>query len=347
MRTCFEALTVLLLRGKNFCNGACTALLALTLIGPLEADEFAIHTSALSVKNQPLPWFTGPLLTPSGHVIPEGHWDLEPYEFITTDYGSYDNHWKTHSLDYNFYHASTQIFFWYGFAKRFDFSIRPVFSWNHTSGASHWVLNDIRLSLEYQLLYDKIGTWWPAIKLSLPFTFPLGKYRNLEPQAKGTDIGGTGSWNPGITVSMSHLYWWGGHIFFAPRFSFNYTFPTPAHVRRYSIYGGGRSTNGTVFPGQSFTGLFGFELSLSQRWALAGDIQYFHANKSRFSGHRGKTKGVPNAIGFPSVDQWSISPAIEYNWNAYVGMIAGVWFTIAARNSPEFASTVIAVNVYR
>jgi hypothetical protein len=324
------------------------SLCSLCFSSALLAEQPGVHTQALKPKaEEPFPWLTGPLLTPSGHVIPQGHWNIEPYEFVTTNFGVYDHRWHTHAVAHNVYNVNTQVPIQYGLPAHFDVSINPQWSWNHTKGASHWVLNDLGFGFDYQLLGDKKGKWWPAVKLALRGNFPIGRYQKLNPSEKGTDIGGSGSWLPGVGLVMSHLYWWGGHIFFAPRMSFSYTFPTPVHVQGFNAYGGGHHTRGKVFPGQSFVGLFGFELALSQRWALAGDIQYLHANKTRFKGHKGATAGVPNTVGGPSTDQWSVAPAIEYDWSAYVGIIAGVWFTVGARNSPEFASAVVAVNIYK
>ena len=209
---------------------------------------------------------------------------------------------------------------------------------NHTHGASHWVLNDLFFNLERQLLYDKKGKWWPAIKLELSTHFPIGRYQKLASNAKETDIGGTGSWQPAIAIAMSHLYWWGGHFFFTPRINVEYTFPTCVHVKSYNAYGGGRHTRGKVYPGQILSILFGFEISLSQCWAIAGDISYEHINTTRFKGR--------NGTGLPSSEQFSLAPAIEYNWSQNYGIIAGAWFSIAGRNHPEFASAVIAINVY-
>jgi hypothetical protein len=287
------------------------------------------------------------LLTPSGHVVPNGHLNVEPYEYITTNYGTYDKNWHSHDSKHNFYSLLTQVPFQFGMPANLDFTFVPQFSWNHTHGASHWVLNDMPWGFDYQLINDKPGKWWPAVKLALRANFPFGKYQKLDPNGKGTDIGGSGSWLPGFGIVMSHLYWWGGHIFFAPRFNVQYTIPNSVHVKGFNTYGGGHHTRGTVYPGQQLLFLFGFEISLSQRWALAGDVQYIHFSKTRFKGHKGKTDGVPNTVGLPSSEQLSIAPAIEYNWSAYVGIIAGVWFSVAGRNQLDFATGVIALNIYK
>ena len=126
-----------------------------------------------------------------------------------------------------------------------------------------------------------------------------------------------------------------------------YTIPNSVHVKGYNLYGGGHHTRGTIYPGQSLVVLFGFEISLTQRWAIANDIQYLHVNKTHFKGRKGKTNGVKNVVGFPSSEQFSLAPAIEYDFSAYVGVIAGVWFSVAGRNALDFASGVVAVNIYK
>ncbi len=48
----------------------------------------------------------------------------------------------------------------------------------------------------------------------------------------------------------------------------------------------------------------------------------------------------------PSSEQWSLAPAIEYDWSTHFGVISGVWFTVAGRNAPAFANWVTAANFY-
>jgi hypothetical protein len=292
------------------------------------------------------PWLTGPLLTPSAHTIPDGHFNIEPYEFVTVNDGVYNNHWKSHDLPHNFYSVSTQIPIQIGLPAGFDIQITPQWEWNHVHHASHWALNDLGVAFDYQLYNRNLKGPWPSVKLTVGGKIPIGKYDHLDRHSLTTDGGGTGSWLPTIALTFSHLVHIKDRIFFAPRWAIQYTVPTPVFVKGYNVYGGGHGTRGTVFPGQSLTALFGCELSLSKNWALATDFQYVHANKNRFKGKRGSTHGVPNPITAPSSESFSVAPAIEYNWSAYYGVIAGAWFTVAGRNTTEFVSGVIAFNIY-
>ena len=76
------------------------------------------------------------------------------------------------------------------------------------------------------------------------------------------------------------------------------------------------------------------EFSLTDHWALATDIVASVFQKDRF---RGKTK---KTVGYPPIIQFSASPAIEYNWNNHLGVIAGSWFTFAGKNYYSFAGLV-------
>jgi hypothetical protein len=315
---------------------------ALNFSAPLFANTPA---SQPQKEEKPSPWLTGPLLTPAGHVIPDGHYNIEPYEYATTNYGAYNSKWNSHSTP-KFCNINTQISMQFGLPCQLNIAANPSWSWNHTAGASHWALNDLGIGIAYQLWLFKKGGWWPATKLAVGANLPIGRYQKLNPKSKGTDIGGTGSWTPSIGVVMSHLFWWGGHIFFSPRLSVQYAFPTPVHVKNYNTYGGGHHTRGTVFPGQALLVQFGYEVSLSQNWAIAGDVQYLHLNKTRFKGHKGSTDGTPNTVGGPSSESFSLAPAIEYNWSNNYGIIAGVWFTVGGRNTLDFASGVVAFNIY-
>lgn len=294
----------------------------------------------------PLPWLTGPLLASSGHVIPLGHANIEPYLYANVFTGRYNSHWHPQSSP-NFYNISAQVPIQVGIFSRWDFAFTPQFSWNHKEGASHWEFNDMSVAFDFQVFYDTSDTWGPAIKLTLRGNLPFGKYQKLNPKKLGTDIGGTGNWEPGLGLTFSRLFHFTGVHFLAARLAMSYTVPNAVWVRGFNAYGGGNLTRGKVYPGPSFSSDIGLEYTLSQRWALALDVLYVHNNHTRFKGRRGVTNCVPNSIGGPSTEQLSLAPAFEYNWNEDYGVIAGVWFSIAGRNAQEFVSGVVAVNIYK
>jgi len=325
-----------------------------TLLDDRPYDEQFINSEHPEPPPFELPWLTGPLLTPNAHAIPFGHMNIEPYFYANTAYGKYDYHWRSHSVPHNFYNYNVAIPTQIGFAPRMDIQVVPQFSYNHTHGtspspssASDWVWNDMPIALDLQIVYDDQKNWYPAVKLSFLANIPFGKYRHLNPKKLGTDVGGSGSWLPGFSVNMSRLIHFKGTHFLATRWFGAYVIPNSVIVSDFNAYGGGFGTRGTVYPGATISAGFGLEYTLSQTWALAFDALYSHSNKTRFKGNAGTTDGVPNSIGGPSSEHFSIAPAIEYNWSENYGVIAGAWFSLAGRNASEFANGVIALNIYK
>lgn len=323
------------------------------------------------------PWLTGPLLAPSARTVPPGHINFEPYIYVSKTSHIYDKEWKIKHVP-TFVVVESQSQFKWGFAENWDVQILPTFSWNHSHGQAKWVFNDLPIGLEYELLRHHHGKWYPMIKASLTETFPTGKYQHLHPSKNGTDAGGAGSYQSQLGITFGKLFHLGGQIWLSVRFNVDYTYLSPLHVKGINVYGGANDTDGTIYPGNQFTQILGMELTLARRWALALDIQNVYGNKTRFSGKRGTgTRGSPIApgtsgqitpptpvspttptfftllpplppavVGTPSFNQISIAPALEYNWNANLGIIGGAWFTVAGRNTADFFQWVIAFNLY-
>lgn len=294
----------------------------------------------------PDPWFTGPLLTPTDTNVPPGHYDIEPYLFVTTRTGIYNKHWRSvnipHFQTVNF---SPDIFI--GSSKSTEVEITPQFIYQSTQGISSVGVGDIPVQLSFQIDQKNIQTYLPAIKLSFLATVPVGRYQHLNPLKLGTDMIGMGSWAPGVNLVLGELFHFKKFQFFTLRASFTAIFPNWVHVRGFHSYGGGYGTAGKVRIGTQYFNLIGIEYSFNRRWAFACDIQYLHTNKVSFSGTKGNYKdGSPAINKLPSSEQLSFAPAMEYNWNANVGIIVGCWFTAIGRNSINFRSGVAAFNVY-
>lgn len=298
------------------------------------------------------PWFTGPLLSGSGHVVPVGHADYEPYLFWAKLPGSYNKHWNFVRTPPTFRSLISLTALQFGILPATEFDITTQFVYNNHGGQHMWRVSDLPIALGFQLLMDGPDTWWPAIKLKVGTVIPIGKYQRLNPHKLFTDAGGTGDWAPDIGLITIKTYHLGGFHYLAWRMTFDF-FPTaPIPVHGLSTWGGAPSspgikgTRGTVYPGFFFTALQGFEYSLTHNWVLALDIQYQHVNRNRFSGRSPKgTKPVA-----PSSEQFDLAPAIEYNFNAHVGIITGPWFSIAGRNNNEtsaFFTWVFAINIYQ
>lgn len=342
----------------------CFSLLALAGTSRL----FALQTfdTAEPQKEVALgPWLTGPLLTPSAHTVPFGHLNFEPYIYVKKSSHIYNKEWHRKHVP-TFVNILYQFPVQAGLGKNWDCQFIPSFSWNHSKGQAKTVFNDLIFGFDYQLLKDRPGKWYPAVKLSLFETFPTGKYQHLNPDKLGTDIGGQGSFQTQFGITFGKVFHFGGHHWLSCRLSIDYVYLSPRHIEGVSAYGGLRNTHGKIFPGNQFIQLLGLEYTLSQSWALALDVENIYANKNRFSGFVGSMVGpllpilpptsngllnllppaTPGKVGSPSSNQIVLAPAVEYNWNSNLGIIGGAALTVAGRNAPDYVQWIIAFNLY-
>lgn len=287
------------------------------------------------------PWFTGPLLAPSAITIPKGHVNIEPFIFAIANIGSYDNDWGV-SGQKSFWNIVFQPDIQIGLSKRLDCAINPILQYNYSEHAGKWSMGDIPVQLDVQLYThnDSLVQWNTALRLSLYANIPTGRYRNLSPEKNLSDGSGTGSWNPGIGLDWGNLFYLGKSRFLTWRNALVYNYSPSVKVKNLNVYGGGPGTDGTVYPGYSIKFDTAIEVNITRNWAFACDLVTNISGKTRFSG----TSAVSNTSPFSI--QFSMAPAIEYNLSAQLGIIAGSWFTLAGKNSAQFASAVIALNYF-
>jgi len=296
------------------------------------------------------PWLTGPIVTPSSHVVPVGHQNYEPYLFWHQFKGVYNDHWRPVKTPLAT-SIQSQTLFQFGVLPATEIDIFPTFQYNNFMHKHDWRYSDTPVSISFQLLMDRPDAWWPAIKLRFGAIVPLGKYDRLDPKKKGTDLSGTGNWYPGISFVFGRLFNFGNYHFLALRFSAKYEFGTSLNVHGLSAYLGApdidgiKGTRGRVYPGYVLQFQQGIEYSITHNWAFALDIVYKHCNRTRFKGHT----PPGSVVGYRSAELLSLAPAIEYNFNANVGIIFGPWFSVIGRNSnltSNFISWVFAVNIF-
>ncbi|MCX6987474.1 MAG: hypothetical protein NT065_04895 [Chlamydiae bacterium] len=286
------------------------------------------------------PWFTGPLLAPAGSVVPSDHFNVQPYYFHTTVSGEYGRNWHYQSID-KIYTNVFQVVAQIPVVPKVGFAISPQIIWNTMHGHTSFGFGDLPMMLAFQLIPASQETWKPALKLGLGVIAPVGKFDNLDPNRYNTDGTGLGSWFPNASLVSAFTIQLGQSIhFLSIRLATAYIIGTSAHVKKNNTYGGDLTTDGWVYPGNLFKVDISLECNLSQKWALAMDTLYIHNNKTRFSG---KTKA---SMRIPSGEQFSIAPALEYNFNNNIGLIGGAWITLGGRNAAQFISGVISINVY-
>jgi hypothetical protein len=279
------------------------------------------------------PWFTGTLLSPIGEALTKGHFSFQPYFFANTATGFYHSHWNPKSTP-NVHNETLQLWILVGLTDFMDIIIIPEVLHTHTQGQSSTRFGDLPIELDFQLIKEDQFQYVPGIKLGLIETFPTGKYQKLNPKKLETDVGGLGSFATTAQIVFYKICPIVRHHYLSITASFAYTYFAPVHVKGFNVFGGASNTRGKVFPGNASNAILSFQYSLTQNWVLALDNSYLHVDKDRFRGRE--------TAGRHSSELISFAPAIEYNFSANLGLIAGVWFSAAGRNTPQFTNGVIS-----
>lgn len=312
-------------------------ILCVVLFQFLFADEEETHD--ISFGELPRPWFTGPLLAPSGFTVGPGHLVLQPFFDQFVNVGMYNSNWKSESIP-NFYNIQLRIRLKTGILRWMDVQVFPEMNAKLTGNAKTVGFADLPVTINFQLLAMGLKDPWPSIKLVFTTFVPCGKYQELRPSLHLTDANGTGSWYPEVGAVFSKLWHLSGIHYLEARLFSAYRIGTPASVKGLSVYGGDRTTRGVAYPGDIFLTDASIEYNFTQNWGFACDFNYQHRNRSRFSG---KTE-IDATL--PSSERFSIAPALEYNFSENLGIIGGLWCSIIGRNTPQFFNGMLSLNAY-
>jgi hypothetical protein len=126
-----------------------------------------------------------------------------------------------------------------------------------------------------------------------------------------------------------------------------YEIASPIYLTGFTAHGGGYGTSARFFSPQKWLVDAALEWALTRRWVLACDLVALWGTKTHYSGKPGWiAPGKAAILGRKFSAQYSLAPALEYNWNSSLGVIGGGWFTFAGKNALRFWSGVFAINYY-
>jgi hypothetical protein len=293
-----------------------------------ELDEAeAEFNHALELFN---PWYSGPLITPSATMVPPGDMMMQPYIYFTDNYAAFDNDRKSVDVPNRFLINTQPVIVQFGVTPSVDTTVIMGTSAGWQQGQFSGGFQDINLQIGFKIQEETIHV--PKAKFSISQSFPTGKYQNLDPKNFGIDGTGAGAWQTKFSLAFGKLIFWNTLHPLNTRVSLGYVVSTPIEVHNFNSYGGGYGTRGNVHPGNTFNVDLGLELSINQPWVAALDIVYNCSSPTTFSG------STLAPVGSAYSDQLSLAPAIEYNFNANMGILWGAWFTVYGRNAANFVS---------
>ena len=178
-------------------------------------------------------------------------------------------------------------------------------------------------------------------------TFPTGRFDQLGDRL--SDGNGTGAHTATLAFYTQRPFWLATGRILRARLNLSWSSSDRVDIRDASVYGTGSGFRGQATPGESFEVDLGAEYSLSSQWVLAMDIDYLHGASTTVLGTYPPVQGGP-LVTFAdhsgTSQSLSVAPAVEYNWNASVGVIAGVIVPVSGRNTAAGYTPTIALNMY-
>jgi hypothetical protein len=304
----------------------------------------AMPAAAVELQSRDDAWWTGPLLAPSGAVLPQGHMLIEPYLFDVISSGHFDTHGDRHSVPTD-HDLGSLAYMLYGLTDRVTVGMIPHVFYDMPAGeanSSGIGFGDLTLQAGYGLTQFTDAHHIPSIALVIDETLPTGRYDSLHRLSDGT---GAGAYTTGFSVYSQQYFWMPNGRILRGRLDLTYAVSSSASVQGVSVYGTPVGFDGSAYPGDSCTVDAAAEYSLTRRWVLALDVVYQYGASTHV---RGSAPGVPGGqLQLDSGSSYSVgfAPAVEYSWSARAGVILGVRIIEIGRNTAASLTPALAVNL--
>lgn len=289
----------------------------------------------------PNQWFTGSLEAPSPALPKAGMLAIEPYFVLQSNTGVYGDNGGHHSATDNTSTAETLLVIKYAITDNLTFEALPTLShaWASHSAPSGVSFGDLPMELEYSVMKGNYKTGAPTVTLDLGVTAPTGEYDRLHNPLDG--VGG-GAWLLKQAVVVQSLFdTWGNHPVRLRAWADVFEPLQDAALDGASVYGTAAGFHGRAAPGVSGQVGLGGGWAIDQRWVLALDMVDTYGAPYRLKGFDATRTYVD--LNGATQNGFALAPAVEYNWSANAGLIAGVEFTAAGRNTPSYVAPQLAI----
>lgn len=289
---------------------------------------------------------TGTLLSFYSQNVEPGHFLVNPYLLLSSNYGYFDKSWSRKNVK-NLYELELLLFLQVGLTKFIDLTLVLDGVYSKVGKVDSLQLADTQIYLGFQFLRDIPNSYVPDFRVLIGESFPTGKYDNLDENKLLADGVGSGSYETAFGFALQKRFFITEQNPLFVNLSFLYFLPSNVSIEGFSIFGGGFGTEGTVSAGDYYFLNLGTEYRVNDTWSVALDMRFDHGNSSKFSGDEGvDNEALINEFILPSSEQFSLAPSLDYHPTTNFSVISGVWFTVAGRNSDSFASLVTSVAYY-
>ena len=319
-------------------RAALAAAAASVLAGPAFADAPGPERQGLDEA-----WWTGPLLASGAATLPQGHILIEPYLYDVKPYGSFDADGKRHSApDSDSIGSSSYLL--YGVTDTLTAGFIPHIGYRRAGG--RWSqglgIGDLTAQAQYRLLKYEEGGHVPTVSVMVQENLPIGRHDGLDDRPN--DGFGSGAYATTVGVNSQYYFWTPNGRILRTRLNVQYTRSDNAKVRGASVYGTPKGFAGKAQPGDSFLVNLAFEYSITRNWVAAMDLAWQRDDSTKVTG---LLNGAAFERRYPVSKALIVAPAVEYNFNAQVGVIVGARIVPAGRNTTASVTPAIAINYVR
>ena len=315
------------------------ALLALATASTVAAQTVPEPAPKPS-ENVDKQWFTGSLEASSPALSKAGAFALEPYFIFERHTGAYDSSSHHLAVAHDSRLVESVVVIKYGITNRLTIEALPTFlrAWTDQAHSHGSGVADLPVELEYRFLDENSRTGAPSVTFSVGITAPVGDYQTLQNPIDGIG-GGAFTLKQGLVV-QSLFSTWGNHPVRLRLFGSLNEPLANVGLHGQSSYGTGPGFFGRAKPGNTAEVGFAGGWALNQRWVFAADVVEDFADGARLIG----TDGGGGFVATSRTRRYttSVAPAVEYNWAANAGLIVGVDFTVAGRNTASYVAPQIA-----
>lgn len=278
-------------------------------------------------------WWTGPMLAASAGTLPQGHMLIEPYVYDVI------------SPRADGFGSLTYIN--YGLTDRLTVGMIPTFGYNHVSDgldSSRVGVGDLSVQAQWRLTQFDPDSGLPTMSINVQETLPTGKFDRLG--NRPSDGLGGGSRTTTLGWYIQTYFWMPNGRILRTRLDISDAFSRSVDLSDVSVYGTGQGFRGRAKPGDVQVADLAFEYSLTQNWVLAMDLLYRHAENTCIVGRSTPDAAMEDIhVDTGPHTSFAIAPAVEYNWNANIGLLLGVRYIPRTKAAAASTTPALALNM--
>lgn len=293
--------------------------------------------------------FTGPLITPNPAGLPQGNWYIEPYLVRVDSRDQYDDGGHRRGSAQHSGAWATVVPIIYGFSDRVMGQVNLSASRAEQGSArsSGFRAGDTTARLQYLLQAPNADGTRPAISVALMQRFSTGSHDRIT--GNPLDAQGDGVQRTTAAVGVQQVVWlgndrplrWRAQLSAGPA-------PSRTAISGGSVYGTDYSFQGHISRGSVLGLSVGAEYSFNPRWVGVMEVAASRETGQRLSGFARNASGHVERIEEhrPASRSVTLAPAVEYHFSPTLGLIAGVEFSVAGRNTRHIVSPQIALGMF-